>query len=110
MAPLGRFALQIACRAVDDTAIPLLAKGGTQTARLWTCVRDDRPFGGGAPSAALLHFSRDWEMAHPNRHLAGGSACSRPPLVVCKQTTAGQWMPMAATTTVMAAIVILDPC
>lgn len=55
----------------DDTTVPLLAKGGTKTARLWTYVRDDRPFAGGAPPAALFHFSRDREMAHPNRHLAG---------------------------------------
>ena len=51
--------------------MPLLAKGGTRTARLWTYVRDDRPFAGGAPPAALFAFSRDREMAHPNRHLAG---------------------------------------
>jgi len=55
----------------DDTTVPLLAKGGTRTARLWTYVRDDRPFAGGAPPAALFHFSRDREMTHPNRHLAG---------------------------------------
>jgi len=55
----------------DDTTVPLLAKGGTQTARLWTYVRDDRPFAGGAPPAALFYFSRDREMTHPNRHLAG---------------------------------------
>ncbi len=55
----------------DDTTVPLLAKGGTQTARLWTYVRDDRPFAGQAPPAALFYFSRDREMAHPNRHLAG---------------------------------------
>ncbi|MCB1338917.1 MAG: IS66 family transposase [Maritimibacter sp.] len=55
----------------DDTTVPLLAKGGTRTARLWTYVRDDRPFAGGAPPAALFAFSRDREMAHPNRHLAG---------------------------------------
>jgi transposase len=55
----------------DDTTVPLLAKGGTRTARLWTYVRDDRPFAGGAPPAALFHFSRDREMAHPNQHLAG---------------------------------------
>ena len=55
----------------DDTTVPLLAKGGTQTARLWTYVRDDRPFGGGSPPAALFHFSRDRGMANPNRHLAG---------------------------------------
>lgn len=55
----------------DDTRVPLLAKGETKTARLWTYVRDDRPFAGGAPPAALFHFSRDREMAHPNQHLAG---------------------------------------
>ena len=55
----------------DDTTVPLLAKGGTKTARLWTYVRDDRPFSGGAPPAALFYFSRDREMVHPNRHLAG---------------------------------------
>ena len=55
----------------DDTTVPLLAKGGTKTARLWTYVRDDRPFAGGAPPAALFYFSRDREMTHPNRHLAG---------------------------------------
>lgn len=55
----------------DDTTVPLLAKGGTRTARLWTYVRDDRPFAGGAPPAALFYFSRDREMTHPNRHLAG---------------------------------------
>jgi transposase len=55
----------------DDTTVPLLARGGTQTARLWTYVRDDRPFAGGAPPAALFFFSRDREKTHPNRHLAG---------------------------------------
>ena len=55
----------------DDTTVPLLAKGGTQTARLWTYLRDDRPFGGGAPPAALYHFSTDRRKEHPSRHLAG---------------------------------------
>ena len=58
-----------ACRATDDTTVPLPAKGGTTTARLWTYVRDDRPFGGTAPPAALFHFSRDRGKEHPNRHL-----------------------------------------
>ena len=30
----------------DDTTVPVLAKGKTRTGRLWTYVRDDRPFGG----------------------------------------------------------------
>lgn len=55
----------------DDTTVPLLAKGGTRTARLWSYVRDDRPFAGGAPPAALFFFSTDREKTHPNRHLGG---------------------------------------
>jgi transposase len=55
----------------DDTTVPLMAKGGTQTARLWTYVRDDRPFAGGGPPAALYSFSADRRMEHPTRHLAG---------------------------------------
>jgi transposase len=33
----------------DDTTVPLLARGKTITARLWTYVRDDRPFAGPDP-------------------------------------------------------------
>ena len=29
----------------DDTTVPVLAKGKVDTARIWTYVRDDRPFG-----------------------------------------------------------------
>ena len=54
----------------DDTTVPLLARGGAKTARLWTYVRDDRPWGGGAPPAALFHFSTDRRKEHPTRHLA----------------------------------------
>ena len=57
----------------DDTTVPLLAKGGTTTARLWTYLRDDRPFAGGAPPAALYYFSTDRRMQHPTKHLAGWS-------------------------------------
>ena len=55
----------------DDTTVPLLAKGATKQARLWTYVRDDHPFAGGAPPAALFYFSPDREKTHPNTHLAG---------------------------------------
>ena len=55
----------------DDTTVPLLARGGTKTARLWTYVRDDRPWNGGAPPAAFFKFSSDRQMIHPNKHLAG---------------------------------------
>jgi transposase len=54
----------------DDTPVPLLAKGKTIQARLWTYVRDDRPFGGTDPPAAIYAFSRDRSGEHPERHLA----------------------------------------
>ena len=53
----------------DDTTVPLLARGKTETARLWTYVRDDRPFGGPAPPAVLFRFSRDRKGEHPQKHL-----------------------------------------
>lgn len=55
----------------DDTTVPVLAKGKTTTGRLWTYVRDDRPFGGDARPAALFHYSPDRTAARPLRHLAG---------------------------------------
>ena len=53
----------------DDTTVPILAKGKTVTGHIWTYVRDDRPFGGQAPPAALYHASRDRRQEHPERHL-----------------------------------------
>jgi hypothetical protein len=75
----------------DDTTGPVLAKGGaappgsgeaarivgrgcggkTVTGRLWSYVRDDRPFAGPAPPAAIFHASRDRGGEHPKTHLAG---------------------------------------
>ncbi len=37
----------------DDTTVPVLAKGKTDTSRCWIYVRDDRPFGGAGPPAAM---------------------------------------------------------
>ena len=53
----------------DDTTVPILARGRTDTGRAWVYVRDDRPFGGPAPPAALFHASRDRSGDHPERHL-----------------------------------------
>ena len=53
----------------DDTTVPVLAKTKTDVGRLWTYVRDDRPFGGPAPPAALFHYSRDRRAEHPVGHL-----------------------------------------
>jgi transposase len=55
----------------DDTTVPVLAKGKTRTSRLWTYVRDDRPFAGPDPPAAVFFYSRDRGGEHPEQHLAG---------------------------------------
>jgi hypothetical protein len=57
----------------DDTTVPVLAKGKTVTGRCWTYVRDDRPFGGQAPPAAVFFYSRDRSSEHPQQHLASWS-------------------------------------
>jgi transposase len=55
----------------DDTTVPVLAKGKTRIGRLWTYVRDDRPFAGPDPPAAAFFYSRDRGGEHPEQHLAG---------------------------------------
>jgi transposase len=55
----------------DDTTVPVLAKVKTRTGRIWTYVRDDRPFGGTDPPAAVFFYSPDRAGIHPERHLAG---------------------------------------
>ena len=55
----------------DDTTVPVLAKGKTDTGRCWVYVRDDKPFGGTSPPAAMFYYSRDRKGEHPQTHLAG---------------------------------------
>jgi transposase len=40
----------------DDTTVPVLAKGKTDTGRIWAYVRDDKPFGGPAPAGGGVVF------------------------------------------------------
>ena len=54
----------------DDTTVPVLAKGKTDIGRCWTYVRDDRPFAGPAPPAAVFYYSRNRRGEHPQGHLA----------------------------------------
>ena len=56
---------------VDDTPVPVLAPGTgkTKTGRLWTYVRDERPFAGSCPPAALFFYSPDRKGEHPRSHL-----------------------------------------
>ena len=53
----------------DDTPVPVLARGKCATGRAWVYVRDDRPFGGPDPPAALFRYSRDRSGDHPVAHL-----------------------------------------
>jgi transposase len=55
----------------DDTTVPVLARIRTVTGRLWTYVRDDRPFGSQAAPAACFFYSRDRSGDHAARHLTG---------------------------------------
>jgi hypothetical protein len=65
----------------DDTTVPVLAKGKTCTGRLWTYVRDDRPFGGRDPPATIFFYSADRGGEHPEQHLpATPAGCRRMPM------------------------------
>jgi len=56
----------------DDTPIKMQAPGNgkTKTARIWTYVRDERPWAGDDPPAAWYRFTVDRKGEHPTRHLA----------------------------------------
>jgi transposase len=54
----------------DDTIVPVLATGKTDTGRCWVYVRDDRPFSGQGPPAAMFYYSRDRRGEHAQAHLA----------------------------------------
>ena len=49
----------------------VLAKGKTRQGRVWTYVRDDLPFAGPDPPAAVFFYSPDRRGEHPEHHLAG---------------------------------------
>jgi transposase len=53
----------------DETPVPVLAKHETRKGRLWAYVRDDRPFAGPTPPAAVFFYSRDRTAQHPEHHL-----------------------------------------
>mgnify|MGYP001608726027 CR=1 FL=1 len=56
----------------DDTPIPVLdpGRGRTKTGRLWVYARDDRPWSGADPPAALYLYSPDRRAERPAAHLA----------------------------------------
>jgi transposase len=53
----------------DDTTVPVLARGKANIGRLWVYVRDDRPFAGADPPAAVFYYSGDRRGEHPRAHL-----------------------------------------
>lgn len=61
----------------DDTSIRVLdrsakSKGlgkGVKQGRIWTYVRDQRPWSGAAPPGAVYYFSPDRKGEHPRKHL-----------------------------------------
>ena len=56
----------------DDTPIPVLdpGRGRTKTGRLWVYARDDRPWNGPDPPAAVYLYSPDRKAERPGAHLA----------------------------------------
>ena len=57
----------------DDTPVKMQAPGlkRTKTARVWTYVRDERPWAGPSPPCAWYQFTIDRKGAHPVGHLSG---------------------------------------
>ena len=55
----------------DDTPVPVLdpGRGRTKTGRLWVYARDQRPWGGPAPPAAVYIFAPDRKAERPASHL-----------------------------------------
>ena len=62
----------------DDTPIRVLDRSqrdkglgkGVKKGRIWTYVRDQRPWAGASPPGAVYVFAPDWKEEHVHRHLA----------------------------------------
>jgi transposase len=56
----------------DDTPVPVLdpGRGRTNTGRLWSYARDDRPWQGPLPPAVAYLYSENRQGAHPQSHLS----------------------------------------
>jgi len=69
---LRRHVMSAAKLHTDDTPVPVLApgRGKTKTGRLWTYVRDDRPWGDQTPPAVWYAYTPDRKGEHPQAHLS----------------------------------------
>jgi transposase len=70
---IGRIVRRSAALFADDTPVKMQAPGNkkTKTARVWTYVRDERPWSGSSPPCAWYQFTIDRKGEHPVSHLAG---------------------------------------
>ena len=70
---IGRMVRRGNALFADDTPVKMQAPGQkkTKTARVWTYVRDERPWSGSSPPCAWYQFTIDRKGAHPVSHLAG---------------------------------------
>ena len=68
---LARYVVGSAYLHGDDTPVPVLepGRGKTKTGRLWTYVRDGRPWADSAAPAVLFRYSPDRRGEHPEAHL-----------------------------------------
>jgi transposase len=68
---LRRYVMSTSKLHGDDTPVPVLAPGNgkTNTGRLWTYVRDDRPAGDETAPAVWFAYSSDRKGEHPEGHL-----------------------------------------
>ncbi|MCP5073482.1 MAG: IS66 family transposase, partial [Rhodobacteraceae bacterium] len=67
---IGRYVRSGQAIFADDTPIKMQAKGKCATARIWTYVRDERPWASTDPPAAWYKFSTDRQGKHPSDHLS----------------------------------------
>jgi len=81
---LGRHVLSGTHLHADDTPYPVLAPGTgkTKIARIWTYVRDERPWASTTPAAVLFRYTPDRKGQHPRipsggfyRHVARRRLC-----------------------------------
>ena len=69
---IGRIVRRGDALFADDTPVKMQAPGNkkTKTARVWTYVRDERPWSGSSPPCAWYQFTIDRKGEHPVSHLA----------------------------------------
>ncbi|WP_120631585.1 IS66 family transposase [Ruegeria sp. EL01] len=70
---IGRMVRQGEAVFADDTPVKMQAPGQkkTKTARVWTYVRDERPWSGQSPPCSWYQFTIDRKGEHPTNHLSG---------------------------------------